>query len=247
MRAVAGDSDPASRTRLIAGAEDPWQSPGRPGLPRPALPPDLGRRARGLTWLAVQSVVGLVVVVGLLILFGFLLAMGWDPAGWLIGLTLLLAFLGLARTAVRGSRLLSSAPVAPEAVAAAPGSSLAGDEAQLLALLRAGERALPAPTRSALHATVIATRDALRVTADDPAFGRDTHDARQAAREDLPELLRTYQTAHPTPETDRLFLEQLDLIGRRMQEVVHERQAQHVRTLTAQRRYLETKYSGEED
>lgn len=67
-------------------------------------------------------------------------------------------------------------------------------------------------------------------------------DARQAAREDLPELLRTYGSGRRTPEADRLFLEQLDLIGRRMQEVVHERQAQHVRVLTAQRRYLESKY-----
>ena len=61
------------------------------------------------------------------------------------------------------------------------------------------------------------------------------------------ELLHTYGSGRRTPEADRLFLEQLDLIGRRMQEVVHERHAQHVRVLTAQRRYLESKYREDDE
>lgn len=226
----------AVRHRLAPWPRDPWAAP-----VRPVLPPDLGRRARGLTWLAVQGVVGLFVVMPLLVVFGLLLALGWDPAGWLLGLTLLLALLGVVRLVVRGARLLSSAAQVPTTPA-----PLADDEGRLLALLRAGERVLPPPNRAALHATVIATRDALRSTSDDAALGRDAFDARQAAREDLPELLRTYRAAPRTPETDRLFLGQLALIERRMRGITRERQGQQARALEAQRRYLESKYGERE-
>lgn len=217
--------------------DDPWVPSPRPALPRPALPPDLGRRARGLGWLAVQGVLGFVVVLGLLLLFGILLALGWDPAGWLIGITLILAFLGVVRTALQGRRLLTPAPEVPLAQATPE-----DDEARLLRLLRSGERALPPAARPAFHAAIISTRDALRLTSGDGALGRDAFDARQAAREDLPELLHTYRAAPRTPDAERLLVSQLDLIGRRMGEVVHERRGQHTRTLEAQRRYLESKY-----
>lgn len=212
----------------------------RPALPRPALPPDLGRRAKGLSWLAVQGFFGFIVVTTLLALFIILLALGWPPAGWLIGLTLLLALLGAVRATVQGRRLLAPAPEAPLAQAG-PGD----DEARLLRLLRSGERALPPAARPAFHAAVISTRDALRLTSGDEALGRDAFDARQAAREDLPELLHTYQAAPRTPDAERLLVSQLDLIGRRMGEVVHERRGQHTRTLEAQKRYLESKYGDE--
>lgn len=220
--------------------DDPWVSSTRPALPRPALPPDLGRRAKGLSWLAVQGFFGFIVVTTLLALFIILLALGWPPAGWLIGLTLLLALLGAVRATVQGRRLLAPAPEAPLAQAG-PGD----DEARLLRLLRSGERALPPAARPAFHAAVISTRDALRLTSGDEALGRDAFDARQAAREDLPELLHTYQAAPRTPDAERLLVSQLDLIGRRMGEVVHERRGQHTRTLEAQKRYLESKYGDE--
>ncbi|EYB67316.1 hypothetical protein DEIPH_ctg044orf0032 [Deinococcus phoenicis] len=209
----------------------------------------MGRRALGLGGLALRGVLGAVVVVPLLLIFGVLFALGIEPAGWLLGITLLLALLGLIRTAVQGARLLSAGPL-PDAAARpgvpAPPASTADAEADLLALLRAGERALPTPGRSALHATVIATRDALRATADETALGRDAFDVRQAAREDLPELLRTYQAAPRTPENERLLLDQLNLIGTRMRAVAREHQARQTRVLEAQRRYLESKYGAEE-
>ncbi|WP_034385225.1 hypothetical protein [Deinococcus sp. YIM 77859] len=227
------------RHRLAPWPRDPWATP-----PRPALLPDLGRRTRALTWLVVQGVVGLFVVLPLLFFFGLLLALGWDPAGWLLGLTLFLALLGLLRAVIRGARLLSPQPL-PDPAARSGVSSLAtvaDDETRLLTLLRSGERALPAAGRAALHATVIATRDALRATAEDAALGRDAFDAQQAAREDLPELLRTYRAAPHTPETERLLLGQLTLIERRMKEITRERQERQLRALEAQHRYLESKY-----
>lgn len=241
------------RLSRISGVRphDPWAPlpPGR--APRPALPaprPGRGRRAGELVRLVFQSLLGAVVGSLLLLLFGVLLALGIDPAGWLLGVTLLLALLGLIRTAVRGARLL--APPAGQEVArpAVPAAlTLGDDEDSLLALLRTGERALPTPALPALHATVIATRDALRATADGPALDRSGFDARQAAREDLPELLRMYGSAPRSAAADRSLAEQLRLIERRMREVAHERQALQVRALDAQHRYLESKYGEKRD
>ncbi|GMA16703.1 hypothetical protein E5F05_17070 [Deinococcus metallilatus] len=222
-------------------SRDPWSLPGRPHLPvrRGA---SLARRALGLVVLLVLSVLGAVLLVPLLVLLGIGTASGYAAAGWLLGFTLLLAALGAIWTFRRASRLIT----APEEAVPGPLDAATGDdETGLLALLRAGERALPASARSALHATVIATRDALRATAGDLSLGRDAYDVRQAAREDLPELLRSYRAAPRSPETDRLLLGQLGLIGRRMQGITRERQQQQARALEAQRRYLESKY-GEE-
>ncbi|WP_139806986.1 hypothetical protein [Deinococcus hopiensis] len=246
---MALPTPPRSGSRL-PGVPDPWDrgssSPTQRAEQALRRGMDLGQRALSLGGLLLLGVLAFAVFAGLLLGLGILLAGGNAIAGWLMGLVLILALVVAAWFGRRASQVLRAPPEsAPQDVPTPP--SIREDEAGLLALLRAGERALPAPGRAALHATVIATRDALRVTAGDAAFGRDTHDARQAAREDLPELLHTYQSGRRTPETDRLFLEQLDLIGGRMREVVQERQAQHVRTLTAQRRYLESKYrEGEE-
>lgn len=214
-------------------------------VPRPGL----GRRALGLAALVLQSVLGVLVVVPILVVLGIGTVLGVHAAAWLLGLTLLLALLGLVRTVICGARLLSPQRL-PDAIAKPDVPALArvaDDEARLLALLRSGERTLPAATRSALHATVSATRDALRATAGDVTLGRDAFDARQAAREDLPALLRTYHAAPHTPETDRLFLAQLALIERRMRGIIQARQAQQVRALEAQRRYLESKYGEREE
>ncbi|MEW6421426.1 MAG: hypothetical protein AB1511_06835 [Deinococcota bacterium] len=228
--------------RLAPWPRDPWAPL---TVRKPAPRPDLGR-VLGLTTLVLQSVLGFLLVVPLLVVLGIGTALGVHVAAWLLGVTLLLALLGLIRNVIRGARLLSAAP-APAAVLSGEARPLSRDEDELLALLRSGERALPASARSALHATVIATRDALRCTAGDAALGRDAFDARQAAREDLPELLRTYHAAPRTPETDRLFLGQLALIERRMRGITRERQQQQARALEAQRRYLESKYGEREE
>jgi hypothetical protein len=241
--------------RLPAGRLDPW---GRdPWVPSggPTTPLRRGvsvvRRAAGLAVLLALCVLGALLLGPLLLLLGFGTAFGSDVAGWLLAFTLLLATLGAVWTARRAALLIRARGgehtdlVTLDAPTTTGPSQGADDEAGLLALLRSGERVLPSSTRDALHTTVIATRDALRLTAGDLSLGRDAFDARQAAREDLPELLRTYHAAPRTPEAENLLLGQLALIERRMGEVVRERQGQSVRTLDAQRRYLESKYGKE--
>ncbi|WP_019585953.1 hypothetical protein [Deinococcus apachensis] len=232
-------------TRHAGVSRDPWLPPGRPGHPvqRGA---SLLRRALGLLVLIVLSVLGALLLVPLLALLGLGTAFGSDVAGWMLGFTLLLGAFGVVWTVRRASCLITAADEPEPITLDAPGRAGSDGEAGLLAVLRTGERVLPATTRSALQATVIATRDALRATADDVSLSREAYDARQAAQQDLPDLLRTYHAAPRSPETDRLFLGQLDLIGRRMQGIVQERRGQHTRTLEAQRRYLESKYGEKE-
>ncbi|WP_291424838.1 hypothetical protein [Deinococcus sp.] len=122
-------------------------------------------------------------------------------------------------------------------------NTLDSDEARLLTLLRTHERGLPSTLWPAFQATVIATRDALRLTAADVTLQRDTFDARQAAREDLPELLSAYRAVPPSRQSDEQLLEQLALIERRMQSVVGQRAATRQRELSAHGRYLQDKYT----
>ena len=225
---------------------DPWLAPalgtgGAGDLRRQAT--RLARRGMGLGKLTLQGVLGALVVFPLLLIFGVLFALGFDPAGWLLGITLLLGLLGLVRTAVGATRLMNAPDeeVLPQQAAALP-ASLQADEARLLGTLRTHERALPPASRVAFHAAVIATRDALRASADDAMLDRDTFDVRQAAREDLPELLATYRTAPPTPANQTELQRQLGLIEGRMAAVVRDREAQKGRTLKAHGRYLEHKY-----
>lgn len=226
---------------LDTWGQDPWMPPERPPALRRGV--SVVRRAVGLLVLLALSVLGALLLGPLLLLLGFGTAVGSDVAGWLLAFTLILGTLGAVWTARRAARLIRAEEDAPGTVTLdAPAGATGAEEAGLLALLRGGERALPPALRAPLHATVIATRDALRVTAGDSALNRDTHDARQAAREDLPELLSTYRAAPRTSETDELLLGQLALIERRMRGVTHERQRAQTRTLDAQRRYLEGKY-----
>lgn len=231
---------------------DPWLSPdlgtGGPNEMRRRAT-RLARRGAGLGKLTLQGVLGAFVIFPLLLIFGVLFALGFDPAGWLLGLTLLLGLLGLVRTAVRATRLLNAPDEEPVADPAAPAqpASLQADEAELLGTLRTHERALPPASRVAFHAAVIATRDALRVSAQDTMMDRDTFDVRQAAREDIPELLATYRTAPPTPANQSELQRQLGLIEGRMAAVVRSREAQQNRTLQAHGRYLEKKYRTEPD
>ncbi|BDP40924.1 hypothetical protein DAETH_08930 [Deinococcus aetherius] len=226
---------------------DPWLPPGGPGHPlRRGV--SVVRRAVGLLVLLALCVLGALLLGPLLLLLGVGTAFGSDVAGWLLAFTLLLATFGAVWTARRATLLIRAREegeadlVTLDAPTGSGSAARADDEAGLLALLRGSERALPTSTRAALHATVIATRDALRVTAGDLSLGRDAFDARQAAREDLPELLRAYHAAPRTPQADDLLLGQLALIERRMSGVVRERQKAQARTLDAHRRYLEGKY-----
>lgn len=226
-------------------APDPWLAPQPPAHPlrRGA---NLARRALGLGVLLVLSVLGALLLVPLLAVLGIGTASGSHLAAWFLGFTLLLGLFGTVWTFRRASRIIT-VPREPEAAPPDGTAPTADDEAGLLALWRAGERALPAASRTALRDTVLATREALRATADDASLGRDAFDARQAAREDLPDLLRTYRAAPLSAATDDLFLGQLRLIERRMQGIAHDRQAQQTRALEAQRRYLESKYGEEEE
>ncbi|GGO20382.1 hypothetical protein [Deinococcus humi] len=222
---------------------DPWLTlDGPEGLRRQAS--RLARRGAGLGKLALQSVLGAVVIFPLLLIFGVLLALGFDPAGWLLGLTLLMGLLGLIRTAVRATRLMRAPDedTLPQAAKAALPATLEADETSLLGTLRTHERALPPASRVAFHAAVIATRDALRVSADDAVLNRDSFDVRQAAREDIPELLETYRTVPPTPANQAELQRQLGLIEGRMVAVIRDREAQKSRALKAHGRYLEKKY-----
>ncbi|MFK7601032.1 hypothetical protein ACI3L1_02335 [Deinococcus sp. SM5_A1] len=226
---------------------DPWLTPqpGRGGpdeLRRQAT--RLARRGMGLGKLTLQGVLGAFVIFPLLLIFGVLLALGFEPAGWLLGITLLLGLLGLVRTAVRATRLMNAPDedaLANTSTAALP-ADLKADETSLLGTLRTHERALPPASRLAFHATVIATRDALRVSAGDPMLNRDAFDVRQAAREDIPELLETYRTVPPTPANEAELQRQLALIEERMSAVIRDRNAQQGRVLKAHGRYLENKY-----
>ncbi len=222
---------------------DPWLTPDGPeGVRRRAH--RLARRGAGLGKLALHSVLGAVVIFPLLLIFGVLLALGFDPAGWLLGLTLLLGLLGLIRTALRATRLMNAPDedALPETAKTALPASLQADETTLLGTLRTHERALPPASRVAFHAAVIATRDALRVSADDAVLNRDSYDVRQAAREDIPELLETYRTVPPTPANQAELQRQLGLIEGRMAAVIRDREAQKNRALKAHGRYLEKKY-----
>ncbi|GGK22518.1 hypothetical protein GCM10008955_15050 [Deinococcus malanensis] len=216
---------------------DPWLRPRGPAwhLERGR---NLSRRAAGLFVLVLISLLGAGVVGLAVVLLGFGVLQGNDVAGWLLALTLLLGLLGALWATRRARQLIRTEP---QVSGGAP-IDLPQDEAQLLSTLRAHQRALPAPARAAFQTTVLATRDALRLTAEDTTLERDVFDARQAAREDLPELMRAYQSAPRDERTDRELLDQLRLIEGRMQRVVQVRGEAQGRILRAHGRYLQDKY-----
>lgn len=222
---------------------DPWlpQSEAQRKLSRGA---NLTRRGLGLMTLLLLAVLGAIVLGVAVLLLGIGVASGSDIAGWLMGLTLLIGAIGAYWTARRASRLLRAESDVPVPAAFPPTPD--GDEASLLTLLRTHERALPAATQAAFQATVIATRDALRLTAQDSALQRDTFDVRQAAREDLPELMDAYRAVPPSRQSDQQLLEQLSLIEQRMQAVTSERVSHRQRDLSANGRYLRDKYEADE-
>ncbi|MFB9993045.1 hypothetical protein ACFFLM_13810 [Deinococcus oregonensis] len=242
---------PNASAVLMTGGRDPWlPAPSRSAAAKASRARRAGsllRRTLGLVALIVLGLLGALLVGPLLLLLGIVTASGSDVAGVLLALTLGVAAFGAYWTARRARQILQ----APEDTAPPSTLEMAGaaasDEAALLATLRLHERTLPAPARTALHATAIATRDALRVTAHDQALGRDTYDAQQAARRDLPELLSTYRAAPPTAAADLELLMQLGHIERRMRAVATERAGQGQRKLEAHGRYLKDKYSLNED
>ncbi len=229
---------------------DPWlptpQNRVRRKLERGA---NLTRRGLGLLTLLALAVLGTLLLGVAVLVSGAFAAGGVELGWWFMGFTLLLGLLGAYWTARRASALLraeADVPLPTTAPAQLP-ASLENDETALLHLLRQHERALPEVARPAFYQTVIATRDALRLTADDAALSRETFDVRQAAREDLPELLDAFGAVPPSAQSNAQLLEQLSLIETRMQQVMAVRGAGRQRKLHANGKYLHAKYRGEEE
>lgn len=230
-------------------AHDNWALAPAPGN-RPALNLEqaaargrnLTRRALGLGVLLLLTLLGAGVVAVVMVLLGVGLAAGSDVAGGLMVFTLLLALSGAWLAARRAGELLRPR-LAPPAEGA-PAQPEPDAEAALLQTLRAHEHHLPAQARAAFHATVIATRDALRATAADVQMNRDAFDARQAAREDLPELMDAYRAVPRDPRNDAQLLEQLRLIHTRMTHITRAHAARTGDKLAAHGHYLREKYTG---
>ncbi|PTA67294.1 hypothetical protein C8263_13390 [Deinococcus arcticus] len=164
-------------------------------------------------------------------LLGIGVASGSDVAGWLLGLTLLALGLTLlwARRRLRQWRTQ---------VQAAPAS----DELGQLRVLQAQARALPRPERTALLGALQATAQALQVTGGEGTLTRDAFDARQAAREDLPELLAAARTP-----VDGAVQAQLALIETRMTAIAERGRAAQLRSARARTAYLQDKYAAGEE
>lgn len=224
LRPAAADPDPWASSEQSAARWHRNKQVGR----------QVARRGASLAVLLALTGLAALLLLPLLLVLGIGTAYGSAPAGWLLGAALLLGLLGLLWTGGRAARLLRAPLSVPPAVATP-------EEGTLLALLRQHEPALPPAVRPALHATVIATRDALRATAGETTLSRAAFDARQAAREDLPELLAAYR-ALPTPGHEETLLAQLRLIEQRMAEVRLERGAAQQRALAAHGTYLGDKY-----
>lgn len=229
---------------LSEWGRDPWlpspQQQGRQKLERGA---NLARRGLGLLTLFGLAVLGTFLLGLAVLISGIGVAAGHTFAAWIMGLILLLGLFGAYWTARRASSLIKGQAEVPVPTTPTPqASGLEADEAGLLNLLYRYEKVLPSSARSPFRDTVIATRDALRLTADDAALSRETFDARQAAREDLPELLDAYRSVPISRESDAQFLEQLQLIEARMQHVAAQRTADRQRELQSNGKYLQSKY-----
>ncbi|MBZ9751673.1 hypothetical protein K7W42_12430 [Deinococcus sp. HMF7604] len=213
--------------RPVQGAQtDPWAlAPARPasGLRL--------RRAAGLGVLALVTVLALSILGTLAMLLAIGVASGSDVAGWLLGVTLVLA-VGVLLWA-RG-RLMGWQP--------AP-STLPTEEAkdlQALRVLHQQARALPRPLRADLERTLQATAGALRATAALPTLTRDAFDVRQAARADLPELLHAY---HAAPQQQPELRASLLVIEERMVSIARQGEQDAARAAQAQRVFVQEKYA----
>ena len=195
------------------------------------------RRAAGLGVLTLVGLVGASLLALNTVFLGVGAASGSYAAVWGLVFVLLLGVAGAVWLARRASALMRHP-------AHLPGTAVvASADLDALARLHRAARALPAPRRVAYRRTLGSAAAALRACAADTTLGRDTFDARQAALEDLPELLRAYRAAPPSPTADREFTRQLTLIEQRMQVIARERAMQQERDLHAYGRYLDDKYS----
>lgn len=221
---------------------DPWLTAGDPRR-RWRSGVGAARRGAGVLVLLVLALLGALVLLPLTLLLGAGTALGGsEVAGWLLGLTLLLGVIGAVWTGRRAFALMR-----PVAVAPAPDVP---EEGELLTVWRQAERALPRQVHGALQATVLATRDALRVTAHDQTLSRDAFDARQAARTDLPELIAAYRALPDPASGERELISSLDVLRGRMETVSAGRSGERQRVLKAHGKYLREKYApepGEQD
>ncbi|SEJ73100.1 hypothetical protein SAMN04488058_11632 [Deinococcus reticulitermitis] len=216
---------------------DPWLAAGDPRR-RWRSGVGAARRGAGVVVLLVLAALGALVLLPLILLLGAGTAFGGsEVAGWLLGLTLLLGVIGAVWTGRRALTLLRAPPEVPAADLP--------EEGELLTVWRGAERALPPRIHGALQATVLATRDAIRVTAHDQTLSRDAFDARQAAREELPELIAAYRALPDPANGERELLSSLEVLRERMETVSAERSGERQRVLGAHGKYLREKYAPE--
>ncbi|WP_221090581.1 hypothetical protein [Deinococcus aquaedulcis] len=219
---------PLRLTRGLWRAAQPWPTPSGDSW---ALAPQTGqgaglRRLAGLGALALLTLVGLSFLGTLTVLLGIGVASGSDLAGWLLGLTLLLAVVLLVWARGRLRQWQAQAHPLP-----------ASDELGQLRALHAQARALPRPDRAAVLGALQATAQALQVTGGGGTLTRDAFDARQAAREDLPELLAAARSGRGAVQP------QLQLIETRMAAIAERGRAAQARAAQAQAAYLQDKYA----
>lgn len=233
----------AQSSRVVS--DDPWQALEQEAARGPQPNWEKGKQIarRGASWGLLLGAVflGAVILLPLTILLSIGALNGSAPAAWVLGLVLLLGLFGMIWAGFQARNLLRPLPAPSSAV------PQQHDENGLLALVREHGAALGELPRHAFQSTVLATRDALRATADEVTLSRAGFDARQAARDELPALLQTYRALPAGEQRDREFLEQLRLIESRMQEVRAEGLSLQQRQVQANRKYLENKYRPEDE
>lgn len=200
------------------------------------------RRGAGVGVLLFQSVLGAVILIPLMILLVIgVIFFHSAVAGWLLAITVLAGIFGLIWNTRRATQLLQPSLAAEPALAYAP---TADDEQKLLELMKQ-QRALPAAGQAALQRAVLATRDALRATAEDQGLSREAFDAQQAAREDLLGVVSHYRRAPSLAGAEDQLCDQLGLIEHRMQHITDSRQQEQQLQWQAQEQYLREKYGDE--
>ncbi len=232
---------PARRLSSRQWNEDPWLASALTQQARQGA--SLVRRGVGVLVLVALSILASVLLLPVMLLLGLGTLAGSDISGWLLGLTLLLGFIGAIWTTQRAKRILYAEET--ELGRQTLQEPYPADEQHLLMALRQHERALPKTVRGNLHNTIIATRDALRASTHEQTLSRETFDVQQAARQDIPELLEVYKASPKTLQSDLELSQQLRLIENRMQRVIQTRATEQQRALKAHGKYLESKYQPE--
>ncbi len=198
---------------------------------------------RTLLWLVLWAVIGVASVVLLI-----LALTGHGYAGIMLGL-LFFGIIGgllfyLRQLADRASGQRGAAVVT---VSASSTPDPHQQRLKQLEVLTQGQ-ALPLELRRKVDRAIGATRLALQATAPDQGglLTREAHDARMAAEQDLPAALEAYQRLEQSGGSfsygEVMLSEQLQLIERRMQDIVQQQRHMQARDFAAAERYLQAKY-----